>query len=143
QWRANLLGSRVRQFNHVRQRQAQLSDELRGLLSTQFASLPDDRRKTDALLSYLDSRDPVIRAIGPGIVFDFYVSLGRALPNAARDRLRDMVGDSDEGVRRSVINVMFLINDREAAPALMTQLVQEPVPELRQALARTLGRTRD
>lgn len=141
QWRADLLADRVRQFNRLRQRHAQLSDDLRGLLSEQFASLPDERRKTDALLGYLNSRDPVIRSIGPAIVRDFYSN--RALPDSARERLRDMVGDSDENVRRSVVNAIFVINDREAAPALMTQLPQEPLPDLRQALARTLGRTSD
>ena len=47
-----------------------------------------------------------------------------------------MVGDSDEAVRRSVVNAIFNINDHDAAGAFIAALGQEKVPDIRRFRAR-------
>jgi HEAT repeat protein len=140
QWRADLLTARGPAYNHARQRLNQLSDDIRVLLTDQFNLIPAPQRG-QVMLGYLESRDPVIRAAGPAIAREYFGSW--PLPDNVRERLRDMVGDSDENVRRSVVAALFVMNDRAAAPALITQLAQEPVPDIRQQIARALGRTND
>jgi HEAT repeat protein len=141
-FQSDLLSGRARGHNQTRQRYQQLAEDVRTLLSDQFGRIPD-ARKVDELTGYLTSRDPALRAGGAQIVTDYYAGAGRPVPTPVRERLRLMVTDSDENVRRGVISAIFNINDHDAAPALIAAQSQEKVPEIRELIIRSLGRMGD
>ncbi len=82
-WRSDLMALRARD----RERYIQLVDGLRTALSEAYAIIADPVKKNDALLGYLNSRLPEVRATGAYIVADDFVN-GRRISDAVKQRLR-------------------------------------------------------
>ncbi len=139
QWRADLLASRAREDNRLKQHYAQLSSNTRQLVRRLYSATPDDK-KEDMLVSYLtDSSSPENRMAGAQLVTDDFED-NRPISPAVKQHLRQLIGDSDRDVRDAVIEALGNINDQEAAPVLIAQLSRETDSQIRVKIASALGR---
>lgn len=141
QWRTDLLYNRTREFQQAKQQYTQLSDGLHSAIRGSYELVPEAQKNT-ALLKFLGSDEPQVRAIGAELVDDDFAA-ARRIVDSIKQRLRAMLSDPDRRVRAAVVNTIFDINDRGAVPAVIAQLRQEPDPEIRQKLAESLGRMDD
>ncbi len=142
-WRTDVLGNRVRQFNQLKRRHSELTENLQSILSQEYEATPEAQRP-EKLLRYLDAQAaPELRVAGAKQVSDDFLNHTRPIPEAVRQRLRALVGDSDRDVRQAVIDALGDINDRGAAAALITQLEQETDPLIKRKIAAALGRIDD
>ena len=139
--RADLLADRAVRAERTRRRLAGLQAEGRRLVQQQYrAAAPDARGRL--LVGFLGSPEPSVREAGAEIALDEMRTVG-VLPDPARDRLRDLVADSDPGVRRTVARALAAINDPRALPGLLDQLSREPDPTVRAAIAGAIAPVRD
>lgn len=136
QWRANLLDNRAVRYDQLQYRLGQMRDEMQTLLFSQYQAMPDSQRP-EALLRYLRSSEPGIRAVGARIVYNDKLN-NRAIPAAIKRQLRQMVGDSASEVRVEVARALRVINDPEALQPLLAQLAQEPDEQVRAEIAQAL-----
>lgn len=142
QWQADLLNNRAREARQINQRYTQLTNELQNLLTQQYALIPEDR-KSDALIGYLTSAVPEIRADGVSLVLLDFINTSQPIPEPIRARLRAMIGDSDRNVRLEVADALWTINDLAAAEPLIHQLERETDPQVKRKIATALGRIND
>jgi HEAT repeat protein len=139
QFRADILAARAAERDRLLPRFRRFSEEVSGLLTDQYNRASDARRE-EILLSYLRSGVPEVRVLGARLIRDDFVN-DRRIPALAKERLRQMVGDSSSEVRLAVARALHDINDTAALDALLAQLRQERVPEVQAALAEALGKT--
>jgi HEAT repeat protein len=142
QWQADLLNDRSREARQVKQRYTQLTGELQNLLAQQYALIPE-AKKSDALIGYLTSAVPEIRADGVALVLLDFINTSQPIPEPVRAQLRAMIGDSDRNVRLEVADALWTINDRAAAEPLIHQLEQETDSQVKDKIATALGRIND
>ena len=124
-----------------RYRYEQLSDELSMLLLEGHRLIPESQR-AERLIRLLRSTQPAIRAAGVRIALGDALE-ARAVPQAAREAIRQMVGDESPTVRLEVANALRSLNDAAALDPLLTQLRQETDAEVRAAMVSALGPIRD
>jgi len=136
-WRAALLAERANRFGQIEIRYGQLTDEVRTLLADQYQLLPPAQQPA-AILRFLRSAEPVVRAVGARLVFEDAIN-NHTIPQATREQLRKMVGDSSAQVRIEVAGALRAINDANALDALLGQLAQETDPGVRAAIARAIA----
>ena len=136
QWRANLLDNRAIRYDQMQLRLGQMRDELQSLLFSQYQAMPDAQRP-EALLRYLRSSEPAIRAVGARIVYNDKLN-NRAIPAPIKQQLRQMIGDSAPEVRMEVARAIRVINDPEALQPLLAQLALEPDEQVRAEIAQAL-----
>lgn len=141
EFRAQVSLTRAAQHNRLRQRFDQLTEELSSLIPDGYRHVPESER-ADRLLRLLRSSQPSIRQLGVRIVLSDVLE-ARPVPQAAREALRQMVGDSSRAVRLEVAMALRSINDAAALEPLLTQLPQETSPEVRASIASALGPIRD
>lgn len=136
-WRADVLEGAAARLDRIRGRHERLVGTLDDRLFGQYRDAPREKR-ADVLLGFLNSAEPDERAIGAGIVTRA-VQAQEEVNDAIRNRLVDLVGDSDPTVRRVVAQAIRDLNHREALAALLTQLEQEREPDVRIAIAGALA----
>jgi HEAT repeat protein len=136
QWRVNLLDNRAIRYDQLQYRLSQMRDETQSLLFSQYQAMPDAQRP-EALLRYLKSVEPSIRAVGARIVYNDKLN-NRAISAPIKQQLRQMVGDSAAEVRMEVARALRVINDPEALEPLLAQLAQEPDEQVRAEIAQAL-----
>jgi HEAT repeat protein len=139
QFQAAMTARRAERYDRLNAEHEQLLAELKTLLRDQYRQAAD---KPAMLLRFLDSPAPITREIGAQLVLD---DLKNAIPPipAVKDKLRTMIGDSSVDVRLQVAETFAAINDQEALGPLLTQLAQEPDPQVRAALIAALTPIRD
>jgi HEAT repeat protein len=89
-------------------------------------------------MGYLSDPNPEIRLLGTLLV-QYDAGEGRPITRDVKERLRNMIGDGNAEVRRSVAQDLAQLNDAEALEPLLAQLDQESDPEVRAALTTALG----
>ncbi len=140
QFRAKLLETRTVQFNLLKQRYTQLTASARLQLEYDYTAIPAKDRDT-IVFSYLNDRAPDIRYVGVELVFQDW----QTHPPVAkvRARLFAMIGDSDDKVRFSTVDLMRTLNDPNALKPLIAQLLVEKDPRTKQLIAQALGNLAD
>lgn len=113
----------------------QLTAGIVKVLSEQYQAAAD---KPATLMHYLKASESAIRATGVRIVQEEFQN-GRNVSALVSQQLRSMVGDSSAEVRLAVASTLRALNDAEALPSLLAQVVQEPEPEVRAEIVRALG----
>lgn len=136
QWRVGLLDKRAARYDQMQLRLGQMRDEMQAVLFSQYQAMTDAQRP-EALLRYLRSAEPAIRAVGARIVYNDKLN-NRAIPDPIKQQLRQMVGDSASEVRIEVARALRVINDPEALEPLLAQLAQEPDEQVRAEIAQAL-----
>lgn len=141
QFRADLLPARAGRYDRIRYAQEQLGEELQSVLSGLYRAAPEQQR-SDVLLMLLRSNDPNVRAVGARIIYLDWIDV-RTVPQAAKDYLKLMVGDSDARVRTNVAETLRTLNDPEAFEPLLAQLAQETDIAAKAAIARAIAPIND
>jgi HEAT repeat protein len=140
-FRDALLASKASRYDPLRAANEQLTAELRNLLGDMYRALPPERR-TERMLSMLESDAAPVRTVAAEIVRE-EKAFAAVIPEQVQDRLRQMVGDSDPGVRYAVANALGALNYAPALDALLAQLPLEESPEVRAQIARALAPIHD
>lgn len=133
--------NRSARMTRWRNQYERLSDEVSVALVEGYRQVAESA-KADRLLQLLRSSEPAIRAAGVRIALGDVLE-ARAVPAAAREELRQMVGDSSVVVRLEVAGALRSLNDAAALEPLLTQLRQEKDPGVRAAIVAALGPIRD
>ena len=141
QFRADLLPARASRADRVERRLDSVAAALRTIVNEQYRATPAAARP-DLLLKHLRADEPQLRAVGAGIVYD-EAREGRPPRADVRDQMRELIGDSDAGVRAAVAEAFATINDAASADALLAQLAQETDGGVRASLARALAPIKD
>jgi HEAT repeat protein len=117
-----------------------LTKDATGLLEKNYLDIRDKQPgAADAtLLSYLNSSSPEIRILGASQDFST-----RPPSDKVRTRLREMISDSDDAVRREAVDVVLTINDHGAMEPLLEQLNVEHDPVIKSQIVRALGKIED
>lgn len=141
EFRNDLFPRRSARFDQLRQRYAELAGSVDAMLRMQYQSAAPAQRP-DVLMGYLKHGEPEFRAIGADIM-RFEAQDNKAIPAAAKDQLRTMIGDSSAKVRLAVADALARINDATALQPLLAQLAQESDAQVRAAIARALAPIND
>jgi hypothetical protein len=143
QWKALIADSRAARDQQLRRRLDDLVDELQPMFEEQYRSTPPEKM-AERLQQFLNGAAPDVRRIGARIAYkavnNVFGPLGR--PKAeAQERLEDLVGDADAGVRLDALLALesFKVGDRALA-AIRQQLSIEPDSRVKAAMARTLSK---
>lgn len=140
-FKADLLPATSARLDQLQRRHGQLIDELGMLLVEQYQAAPDVR-KAEILGRYLSSAQPQVKTVGARIIYQNATD-AKPLAPEVKEQLRTLIGDSSGDVRLAVAEALQAINDPGAVEALVAQLSQEPIPQIRAALARALVPVRD
>jgi len=97
---------------------------------------PADRQRL--MLTWLKADSDILRAMTVQMIYSTLPFQPKLAPEVLQT-LRGMVGDSSPEVRERVARTLTAANDPLAAEALLAQLPQEQVPEVRAAIASALG----
>jgi HEAT repeat protein len=137
---AEVLKTREKNTAQLQSRYSRLNKESTALLQRDYLDIRANQPAiADAtLLSYLNSASPEIRNLGASQDF-----VNVPPSEKIKSRLREMIGDSDDAVRRKVVDVVLAINDRPAITALLNQLSVERVPGIKMAIVSALGKIED
>jgi HEAT repeat protein len=131
---AALAAQLVRQEAHFNA----LVDATDRLLTDEYHHTKSQAERQDLMMTFLSSPEPEIRKLGARLLSADVVG-GNPLSDAELQRLRDMIADSDPGVRGAVVDAISKINDPAALDELLNQLKVEPDPTVRAAIAKALG----
>jgi HEAT repeat protein len=139
-WKLMVYATRDPHLDEIAQRQARLVGGLYAVLNDAYQAAAD---KNAAVLRYLASAEPEVRAVGARLVRESFLS-GVALPtDAQKQRLTELIGDSDSQVRVEVAQTLKTINYSGALDAMMAQLPLERDPDVKIALAGALAQIGD
>jgi HEAT repeat protein len=138
QFRAALLETRARQFNLMKQRNRQLAESSRKLLLDDFYVMTPESQPA-RLMAYLNDPSPEIRSVGIRVVQVY----PRLTTGEVRQRLFQLIADSDEQVRSDVVHLLLSLNDPASLHALIAQLGIEKDPKVAQTIAQILGNLND
>jgi HEAT repeat protein len=139
-WKLMVYATRDPHLNEIAQRHARLVGGLYSVLNDAYQAAAD---KNAAVLRYLGSAEPEVRAVGARLVRESFLS-GVALPtDAQRQRLTELIRDSDSQVRVEVAQTLKAINYSGALDAMMAQLPLERDPDVKIALAGALAQIGD
>lgn len=141
QFKTNILTGRAGRFDALKPAYDQLVTALLDELGRAYRSASDERR-TDLLLGWLSSGQREIRSIGAMIVRNEKASAA-TVPDTVQQRLQEMVGDSDAGVRFAVAKALAALNYGPALDPMLAQLAVEPNPDVRAALSQALAPIQD
>lgn len=139
QFRAEIESMQDARLDRLDSRYRGLVAEVDSLLTDEYlhkTKSPSERE--ELMLKFLNSPEPDVRKIGTRLLSEDVVG-GNGISPAELRRLRDMIADSDPGVRRAVADAISKINDPASLDALLNQLAVEPDPTVRAAIARALG----
>lgn len=137
----DLLYSRAARFDQLQLRYTQFRNEVQAQLESQYQAVPE-AQKSEMVLRFLKSPEPEIRSVGARLIYDDAIN-ARPIPEAAKQRLREMIGDSSSDVRLDVADSLRAINDADALEPLLAQLAQESNPDVRARLAAAIAPIRD
>jgi HEAT repeat protein len=118
-----------------------LVSEVETLLRAEYFKTPPSQRQ-ELMLTFLQSPQAEVRKIGTHLISADVLS-GNQPSQIELQRLRDMIADSDPGVRHDVADAISEINDPGALDALLKQLDVEPDPTVRAEIATALGPIHD
>ncbi len=141
QWKAMVADSRSAREQRLRRRMEDLVEELQPVFEEQYRSTPP-QQMPERLLKFLHGNSPEIRRIGARIANKAAHNLFGPRPTAeVQQRLEDLIGDADAGVRLDAIEALeFLqVGDRTLA-ALRQQLPLETDSQVKAAMARTMSK---
>jgi HEAT repeat protein len=142
QFRSDINALQAARLDRVNAQFEALADAAKKLLSDQYHQLKSASERQDLMLSFLQSPEPDIRKIGCDLLASDVVQ-GNPISLEERTRLRDMVADSDPGVRRAVADTIRSMNDPDALGALLAQLRVETDPTVKASIAEALGPIHD
>ncbi len=139
-WKLAVYTARDARLDEIAQRHVRLLAELDSVLTDEFQSATD---KNAAVLRYLNSSVPEVRAVGARLVRDAFLS-GQASPtDAQKQRLTELVSDSDPHVRLEAARTLKTINFGGALDAMMAQLGIERDPDVKVALTGAVAQIGD
>ena len=141
EWKADLLDARAARDDRRQRGATAAAAEMRRLLERAYSATPNDA-KPARLLQYLNAETPEARRVGISIASQVAATvLGGQNTPEIRQRLLELAGDADPGVRFDVITALFDINtDVEQTLAVLgPQLQVEPDARVRGAIARKLA----
>ena len=130
-WKLSVYQSRDARLDLTSQRRTRLVSELDSVLTDQYQAAAD---KNATALRYLDSAEPEVRAIGVRIVRDAFLGGVAAPSDAQKNRLTDLVGDSEPRVRLEVARTLKSINFAGVLDAILAQLSGEQDADVKAAL---------
>lgn len=133
----DLLYSRAARFDQLQLRYSTFRNEVQAQLAAHYQSVAEPQ-KPEVLVRYLKSPEPEIRTVGARLIHDDAIN-ARPIGAVAKERLREMIGDSAPEVRMEVARAFRVINDADALEALLAQLAQEPNPDVRAELAAAIA----
>jgi HEAT repeat protein len=139
-WKLLVYPQRDARLDEIAQRHIRLLDELDQVLTQEFQSAPD---KNATVMRYLTSPDPEVRAIGAHLVGDSFLNGLAAPTEAQKQRLSELVSDSDAHVRLQAARTLKAINFSGAIDAMMAQLPLETDPEVKAALVAAIAQIGD
>lgn len=132
---------RLELLERNRKRRSAAMGDVDGLVASLYR-LVDEKAKPQAIRRVLDSPDAPFRAAGVRLVYQTVVATGR-FPEGSLLRLQEMIRDSSPEVRLEVAQALGRTNQRGMLAALLAQLVVEPEPAVRGAIAATMVPFRD
>jgi HEAT repeat protein len=141
EWAEDLLRFNAAARVELLKRLQKIRDETSQNLLESYRAAASDAEKMKLLNRYLQSDSEDMRLLGVQLVRD-ESALFRAVPPAAFEQLKQMVGDSASSVRHQVA-VALGTAGVGAVDALLTQLAQERDSQVREAIVRALGPSHD
>lgn len=141
EFRSALIASKAARYDGVKAAYDQLVADLPDVLGQAYRTASPERR-LELLTDWLNSPRAEFRAVGAMIVREDKQSAA-VVPEAVAEKLRSMVGDSDETVRLNVANALGAMNYAPALEPMLNQLSVEPSPDVRAALARAIAPVQD
>ena len=139
-WKLAVYITRDAQLDQIAERHARLLNELDAILTSEFQAAAD---KNAAILRYLNASAPEVRAIGARLVRDAFLGGLAAPTDAQKQRLSELVSDSDPHVRLEAARTLKAINFGGALDAMIAQLSAERDPDVKVALAGAIAQIGD
>jgi len=130
-WQFGVYRTRDARLDQIAQRHARLLTALDSVLTAEFQSALD---KNATVMRYLNSTEPEVRAVGAGLVREAFLSGEAAPTDAQKQRLTELVSDSDSHVRLETAKTLKAINYGAALDAMAAQLSIERDPDVKVAL---------
>jgi HEAT repeat protein len=138
QFRTDIDAIRVAQLDRQEAHFNPLIDAYDRLLTDEYHRSKSQTERQDLMMTFLSSPEPEIRKLGARLLSADVVG-GNRYSDAELKRLREMIADSDPGVRGAVVDAISKINDVNALDELLNQLKVEPDSSVRAAIAKALG----
>ncbi|HWE97752.1 MAG TPA: HEAT repeat domain-containing protein [Tepidisphaeraceae bacterium] len=137
-WRADVLAARDASAERVGREQSGEIAALQAILEEQYRRA-DQAGKFDLTNRLLTSSDARVRVMGVEKVQEA-LNNAAPIPVEVPARLRELIGDGDPAVRLVAAQAIGQLNDPGALDAVLTQLAQETVPEVKVTLVHALDR---
>lgn len=140
EWKAELLDARSAREDRNRRRLSDAAREMKAIVAEAYQNTPPDARAA-RLLKYLNSANPEVKAAGAAIAGQLAATAPGENTPEIRERLLEMIGDADAGVRFDVITTLYNLNiePEKILAALLPQFEVEPDPKVRSAIVRKLA----
>ncbi len=145
QWTTDLLTRNVRRTADLENKLLRLRKPAEAFIRELYtdATVPEADRNAK-IIKHLQSESEDVRAIAAHIVYERAArSASGKIPDPILEVLRGMIGDSSAEVRVEVALALGTAADTVAVSALLAQLQQEPEPEVRTAIIKAMGPSRD
>jgi HEAT repeat protein len=138
EWKQDMLRSRSARDARLRRRADETATELQRILEESYRDAPN---KPERLLRFLDADSAEVRRAGVRIADQVATLTPLQNTQEVKDRLVQLIGDADPGVRLAVLKALDDINidADQALAAILPQLQVEPDATVRAAIARKLG----
>jgi len=105
--------------------------------------LPGDAERAERLLRWLSSPRPFLRETALDIIYQPLKKKGVVPSNGVLQKVRTMLDDPDESVRKNLVEVLRELQQLEDARLLEARLEQEKSPAVRELIYHALGYIRD
>lgn len=120
----------------------QMANEMQAILTDVYRATTDAATKDALLIKWMSSGEPQVRLIAARFIVEDFQN-GRTVGAPVKESLRALVGDSSPIVRLQATRSIGTLTDPGSFDALLTQLSQEPLPEVRAAIVTVLGSWED
>jgi len=121
----------------LRRRQQPMSAETRDLLERLFQQIPAEKtgQRVAAVNNMLKDPQPGVRIVGTHL----FEQDGAGQLAASLPLVSNLIGDTSAAVRQQVARTLGILNKKETAEALMTQLAQETEPAVKVEIIHALA----
>jgi HEAT repeat protein len=137
-WKLMVYTQRDQRLDEIAQRHTRILGTLDQVLNREFQSAAAADRGP-MVLRDMNAVDPEVRAIGANLVQYAFLNNLIALTDAQRQRLTELVGDSDAHVRLEAARTLKAINFAGAFDAMLAQLSIETDPDVKAALTAAIA----
>lgn len=141
-FRDDLLMAQSARLDDATARIQQMADEMQAILTDVYRATSDAAGKDALLIKWINSGEPQVRLIAARFIVEDFQN-GRRMGQPVIEGLRTLVGDSSPAVRLQATRTIGTLTDIASFNVLLSQLSQEPLPEVRAAIVTTLGSWED